>query len=98
MSLKSTIPDDSQWRIDSGSAIAFKVFLKKFECLDKLDSEQRYNNIPIKYVEGDINNQALIEYQICWLQSILELEGRVEHHIANRHGLYQVYRIHIVSV
>ncbi|KAG1335627.1 hypothetical protein G6F62_006576 [Rhizopus arrhizus] len=47
---------------------SFKKFLEKFDCLDQRESEQRYNNILTKYIQGENKERAKMEYK-TWTKS-----------------------------
>ncbi|KAG1018445.1 hypothetical protein G6F26_010948 [Rhizopus arrhizus] len=62
------MPDDAQWRLENSRLLTFKKFLEKFDCLDQRESEQRYNNILTKYIQGENKERAKMEYK-TWTKS-----------------------------
>ncbi|KAG1469183.1 hypothetical protein G6F56_003400 [Rhizopus delemar] len=62
------MPGDAQWCLENLRHLTFKNFLEKFDCLDQRESEQRYNNILTKYIQGENKERPKMEYK-TWTKS-----------------------------
>ena len=59
---------DARWCLENSRLLTFKKFLEKFDCLDQRESEQRYNNILTKHIQGENKERAKMEYK-TWTTS-----------------------------
>jgi hypothetical protein len=54
--------------LDNSRLLTFRKFLEKSDCLDQRESEQRYNNILTKYIQGNDKERIKAEYK-TWTKS-----------------------------